>query len=317
MDLAALYRFRLDWIASFVAVAQYGGFSAAAAALYRSQPRISIHVAELERALGIRLFDRSVHPTVLTPEGRAVLPHAQAALTHLQSLWERASGVDGGVHGEIRLAIYPSASVFLLPELLTRLAATHPQVRLTLREGPTKVLGELLLTGEADLAVRPVLPAIPGDRLAHSVLWQEPLVAVVAADHPMAGEPFVQLAELAELRLITIGENEDPASSQLETNLAFTRADLTPQVVFRTNQPQTLIALVRRHHGTGVTNSLAMTTSNMDGVRLVPIADAHRPREVAIWWRADEPRSPATAAVHDVIAGLPTPALSPGSVAGR
>ena len=48
MDLAQAYRYRLDWIASFVAVAEYGGFSAAATALYRSQPRISIQIAELE-----------------------------------------------------------------------------------------------------------------------------------------------------------------------------------------------------------------------------------------------------------------------------
>lgn len=305
MDLAQLYRFRLDWIASFVAVAQYGGFSAAANALYRSQPRVSIHVAELERALGVRLFDRSVHPTVLTPEGRTILPHAQAVLTHLQALADRASVADGSVHGEVRLAIYPSASVFLVPELLTQLARSHPHVSLTLREGPTKALGELLLSGEADLSVRPVLPAV--DRLAYTVLWREPLVAVVAADHPMAAEPFVELAELATMQLITIGEDEDRTSSQFETNLAFTRADLTPQVVFRTNQPQTLVALVRRNHGIGVTNALAMTTSNLDGVRLLPIADAHCPREVALWWRSDESRSPATTAVHDLIAALPVP----------
>lgn len=307
MDLAQMYRFRLDWIASFVAVAHYGGFSAAAGALYRSQPRVSIHVAELERALGVKLFDRSVHPAVLTPEGRAVLPHAEAVLDHLQALSDRTSAVDGAVHGEVRLAIYPSASVYLVPELLVRLAEAHPNLKLALREGPSKALGEMLLVGEADLAVRPVLPAVGADRLAYSVLWSEPLVAVVAADHPMASEPFVQLGELAGMHLITIGEEEERTSSQFETNRAFEQAELSPRVVFRTNQPQTLVALVRRGLGTGVTNSLAMTTSRLDGVRLVPIADAHCPREVALWWRTDEPTSPATAAVQELITTLPVP----------
>lgn len=307
MDLSQLYRFRLDWIAGFVAVAEHGGFSAAAGALYRSQPRISIHVAELERALGLKLFDRSTHPAVLTPEGRAVLPHAKAVLEHVQALSDCATGSGGQLHGEVRLAIYPSASAYLLPELLAALRAAQPGIKLVLREGPTKALDELLLRGEADLAVRPVLPPVSGDRLGHAVLWREPLVAVVGAAHPLASEPFVQLGELADLQLITIGEQEDRTSSQFETNLIFDQAGLTPQVVFRSNQPQTLIALVRRGLGTGITNCLAMSTSNLSGVRLVPIADAHCQREVALWWRTDETRSPTTKAIHDLIASLPAP----------
>lgn len=307
MDLAQLYRYRLDWIASFVAVAERGGFSAAAAALCRSQPRISIHVAELERALGVRLFDRSTHPATLTPEGRGVLPHARQVVESVRALADGAAGAGGQVRGEVRLAIYPSASAFLLPELLVRLRSNHPGVRLVLREGPTKALDELLSNGEADLAVRPVLPPAGGDRLTHASLWREPLVAVVGTAHPLAAEPFVQIGELADLRLITIGEEEDRTSSQFETNLVFDQAGLTPDVVFRTNQPQTLVALVRRGLGIGVTNCLAMSTSNLTGVRLVPIADAPCQREVALWWRTDETRSPATTVVHDVIAGLPAP----------
>ncbi|MEQ7123323.1 LysR family transcriptional regulator [Actinopolymorpha sp. B11F2] len=306
MDLSQVYRFRLDWITSFVAVAQYGGFSAAAAALYRSQPRISIHVAELERALGVRLFDRSVHPAVLTPEGRAILPHAKAVLAHVQELCDGAAS-DGTARGEVRLAIYPSAAAFLLPELLVELRRLHPHVKLVLREGPTMALSELVLTGEADLAIRPVLPPVSTEKLAHKALWQEPLVAVVGSRHPFAGQDGVELDALAGMPLITIGEGEEQASSQFETNLVFEQAGLSPHVVFRSNQPQTLIALVRRGLGIGVTNSLAMTTSNLDGVRLVPIADAHCQREVALWWRTDQPRSVAATAVHEVVCGLPAP----------
>jgi DNA-binding transcriptional LysR family regulator len=310
MDLSQLYRYRLDWIASFAAVAEHGGFSAAASALYRSQPRISIHVAELERALGVKLFDRSTHPAVLTPEGRTVLPHARAVLEHVQALCDSAASAGGQVRGEVRLAIYPSASAYLLPELLVSLREAHPAVNLVLREGPTRALDELLLRGEADLAVRPVMPPVSGGRLAHAVMWREPLVAVVGAGHPLASEPFVQLGELADMQLITIGEQEDRTSSQFETNLVFDQAGLTPHVMFRTNQPQTLVALVRRGLGTGVTNCLAMSTSNLTGVRLVPIADTHCQREVALWWRTDETRSPATKAVHDLISSLPTPQWS-------
>lgn len=307
MDLAQLARYRLDWICSFVAVARHGGFSAAAEALYRSQPRISMHVVELERVLGVRLFDRSTHPAVLTPEGRAVLPRAIAVLEQVQALSDGVGTASGDIHGEVRLAIYPSASAFLLPELFAHLGAAHPGVRLTLREGATRELGGLLRCGEAELAVRPRQPPVDDERLASSVLWREPLVAVVPMGHPLAGEREVALGDLAGLPLITIGEGEDRTSSQFETTLAFDQAALTPRVAFRSNQPQTLVALVRGGLGTGVTNALAMTTSNLDGVCLVPISDIACQREVAVWWRTDEHTSPATAAVREVIAALPPP----------
>ncbi|TCM37594.1 LysR family transcriptional regulator [Kribbella sp. VKM Ac-2568] len=83
MDLTAAYGYRLDWIVSFVAVARHGGFSAAAKATFRSQSRISEHVAELEKALGVQLFDRTAHPAALTPEVRALLPHAEEILNRL------------------------------------------------------------------------------------------------------------------------------------------------------------------------------------------------------------------------------------------
>ena len=83
MDLTAAYGYRLDWIVSFVAVARHRGFSAAAKATFRSQSGISEHVADLEKSLGVQLFDRTAHPAVLTPEGRALLPQAEEILSRL------------------------------------------------------------------------------------------------------------------------------------------------------------------------------------------------------------------------------------------
>ena len=76
----------------------------------------------------------------------------------------------------------------------------------------------------------------------------------------------VSLPELAELPLISIGEG----TRQFESHLAFASAGLNPASVFQTNQPQTLLSLVRHGLGTGVTNALAVTRANLDGVRLAP-----------------------------------------------
>ena len=73
----------IDWLETFVAVVDSGGFSAAAAAVHRSQSRVSAHVAALEQALGVTLFDRRHRPVGLTDAGEAYLPHAREVLAAL------------------------------------------------------------------------------------------------------------------------------------------------------------------------------------------------------------------------------------------
>ncbi|MBO0872281.1 MAG: LysR family transcriptional regulator [Pseudonocardia sp.] len=70
----------LDWLETFLAVTDSGGFSAPAQAVHRSQSRVSSHVTSLEQALGARLFDRGHRPVLLTDAGEAFLPHAREVL---------------------------------------------------------------------------------------------------------------------------------------------------------------------------------------------------------------------------------------------
>jgi len=288
MDLTAAYGFRMDWIVSFVAVARHGGFSAAGKAVFRGQSRISEHVAELERALGVQLFDRTAHPARLTPEGRALVPHAEEILRRLNDLTSAG--------GEVRFGTYPSAAAWLFPQVAQRLPA---EVRLHLVEGPSIELEDALGRGEVDLAIRPVHPLVASETLDHEVLWTEPLVAVFQQGHPLASAESVGLDELADLPLVSIGETS--GTRQFESHLAFASAGLNPESVYRTNQPQTLLSLVRHGLGTGVTNALAVTTANLTGVRLVPIRDAGVERQVAIFLHRDRPR---TSALDQVIAAV-------------
>jgi DNA-binding transcriptional LysR family regulator len=307
MDFRRVNKYRLDWIISFVAVAHHGGFSAAAKALYRSQPRVSSHVADLEQELGAKLLDRSVHPARLTPEGRALLPHAEEILQRLNVLADLADRGGGAVRGDVLLGVYPSAAAYLFPPAFLTVQRTHPHVRLVLREGPSVALSSALANGDIDLAIRPVLPLVNDDHVTSTVLWREPLVAVFRRDHPLAPASCLRLHQVATLPLVTIGESRDGYARQFETNFAFANAGLTPTIALQTNQPQTLVSLVRHGLGVGVTNSLAMTTANIDGVALVPLVDAHCERVVALWWRTDQVRSLAVEAVRDVICTLAAP----------
>lgn len=314
MDASSAYRYRLDWIVSFVAVAHEGGFSAAAKAQYRSQPRISSHISQFERVLGAKLFDRSVHPAALTPEGRYLLPLAEELLSRLDAFSEVAAQDGEVVRGEVQVGMYPSAAAFLYPLLSRQLQRDHPAVTAVLREGDTLTLETMLAAGEVDLAVRPVHPLVREAKLVNQQLWTEPLIAVVPDGHPLVGETSVHLKRVARFPLVTIGVSTD-GMRQYESHLTFAELGLRPNIAFQTNQPQTLVALVRAGLGIGVTNALAVATANCAGVELIALAPSHLERNVAMWWHADRTPSAATDLVREIIANLPTPKL-PGKNAG-
>jgi len=305
MDLESAYQYRLEWIVSFVAVADHRGFSAAAKALYRSQSRVSTHVAELEQRLGTQLVDRTVTPVGLTPEGRALLPQAQEVLARLGLLGDLAAS-DGHAVGCVRIGMYPSVAAYLYAPLVRRLGHDQPRVDLQVLEGPTLSLEDRLSAGEIDLAVRPVLPLVRDNRLVHAILWREPLVAVVPYGHALADRPRTRLADVARHDLITIGD-AGLSRRQFEPDFALATAGLRPRIARQSSQPQTLVSLVRHGLGVGLTNALAMLSADITGVTLVPVTDADCERVVALFSRWDQPDSPAVDAVREAVHRIDPP----------
>ncbi|WP_043639340.1 LysR family transcriptional regulator [Nonomuraea candida] len=176
-----------------VAVADHGGFTAAAEQLGMSQPAVSRAVATLERELGGALFVRHRDGIALTEAGRRALARARAALRHLDLMRADVAAATGSITGELRLASLPSATGTLVARLLRAFTDRYPQVRVRLFEGVDDDIREWLRRGAAEVGVV-TLPA-PGFHTAH--LSTHDMVAVLPAGHPLAGRRAVRLPDLA------------------------------------------------------------------------------------------------------------------------
>ncbi|MFD7920093.1 LysR family transcriptional regulator [Streptomyces sp. NPDC059740] len=336
--------YRHEWVASFVAVADHGGFSAAAAALGRSQPRVSAHVAALEKALGLRLFDRGRHPVGLTPEGRTLLGHARSALRQLASLGSLAGEAREGLRGEVRLGVDPDAAPFLLPRLLTRVRDTCPGVHVLPREATASALSRGLAEGTYDLAVYRPEPADgpTGKRARGEELWPTTTVAVLpegtGTDGPRAhlgtwragqGADGIEGTERAEgvgrvpargadtpagcaeafgaalpaalpRPLVVLGDHEEA-----ERTVAL--LGLGPEVrALGTAQVLTMLSLVRRGWGAGVTDALNLHGADLAGLRIVPLPVHRGP--MTLWWPADRAATPSGRAVRRCVRLAAAPA---------
>ena len=135
----------LEWVQAFLAVADTGSFSAAADALFLSQPVISKQVQKLELQLGVRLFDRAHRRAELTDAGRRAYPPAQALARQYQLL-EQAVHPDGS----LRLALLPVADCYGFPQMLADFSAAYPRTRLMVEERENTAMPALIQSGRCD-----------------------------------------------------------------------------------------------------------------------------------------------------------------------
>ncbi|MER7581529.1 LysR family transcriptional regulator [Kitasatospora sp. NPDC097691] len=181
-----------------VTVVDTGSFTRAAEQLHVTQPALSHQMRALESAVGGPLLERLPRSVRLTPMGRAVLPHARAALAEAERLRAVARRTAGLEQGELEVAAVYSVSLGILPPVLRAWRRLHPGVQIRLREYPhADRLQAAMAAGCADVAVG---PAPVGWEGPIRELGVEEFVIVLPADDPLADRPggTIAPAELAD-----------------------------------------------------------------------------------------------------------------------
>jgi DNA-binding transcriptional LysR family regulator len=295
------------WLRTWVEVVDIGGFARAAEQVHLSQPRVSAHIANLERELGCCLIERRVRPLTLTEEGKLLLPKARAVLAAADDLVTARLAEQGTLAGAVKVASFASASAEFLPDVLTKLKGMYPLVEVGVLDGDVNTIEHALLEHRVSVALRPLRPEprVPG--LTMRPLWREPFVALVPVAHALAGQGAIRPGQLASERVITIGNPLADSLLGYEAEAAL-GADCE-EIPFGTvsHQPTTLAAMVRGGHGVGVINYLAAVMICRDGLEIRPINGLNSYRDVGIWWHADRPLSRAAQAFIDLVLKTPRP----------
>ncbi|MEV4458815.1 LysR family transcriptional regulator [Microbispora sp. NPDC049633] len=184
-----------------VTIVEEGSFTRAAELLHVSQPALSHQVRVLERDVGGPLLERLPRAVRLTAMGRAMLPHARAALADAERARCAARQAGGLETGELQVATLYSVSLGVLPPALRAWRRSHPGVRVRLFEhSHAEQLREAMLAGQADLAIGPAPRDWDG---LVTPLGTEPFLVVLPADDPAGhrehGADGVQGADAVDL----------------------------------------------------------------------------------------------------------------------
>lgn len=198
------YQPTLAGLRAFVAVARSHHFSSAATGLGVSQSTLSQALAALESGLGVPLVERSTRQVFLTPEGRRLLPHAQAVVDAAGEFTTAAAGATDPLRGVLRLGLIPTVAPYVLPTMLTGLAQRLPELTLRVVEDQTERLLTTLREGGLDAALVALPVRVAG--IAEIAVYDEDFVLALPPGHRLAGKQRVDPAVLGQLPLLLLDE---------------------------------------------------------------------------------------------------------------
>lgn len=196
----------------FLAVAKAGSFRAAAEAMHLSQPALSQHVAEMERELGTRLFDRLGRKIALTEAGRILEEHALRLFASLASAREAVADLSGLKRGSLVIGASTTPGIYVLPGIIAAFREKYPGVAMSLRIDNSALIEEQIRGNEVDLGVVGGHALRLGEECVAAGLLDE-LVLIVPPRHPWAGRQEIQPAQLRDQRLLI--REEGSATRQL------------------------------------------------------------------------------------------------------
>ncbi len=235
----------------FVAVAEHGSFSRAAAALGTAQPSLSQQVRQLEREIGTELFVRDRRKIALTAAGAAFLAETRALFAQLDTAVTHAREAGRGLRGELRIGYTPSAMMSTLPVAIRAYRLDHPDVRLTLLPLTLDALVTALRRHDIDNAVFPVQPDLRrfSDIDVRRIGTLE-LGAVVPAGHALARRDAFAIEEIGSETLILYGRD---AGDIYDVVVKLCRErDFTPAHIEEINRVETILGLVAAGEGISI-----------------------------------------------------------------
>jgi LysR family hydrogen peroxide-inducible transcriptional activator len=276
-----------------VAVADSRSFRRAAAACRVSQPSLSAQVAQAERALGVKLFDRDRRRVLLTPAAEALLERARDLLVAADDLMAAGAGLGDPLAGRLRIGVIPTIAPYLLPRIARALRRAHRKLMVLWHEDRTAELTVALREGRLDAALLALEAPIGGfDRVP---IAEDPFVLCAPRGHPLVrGRGPLPLAALAGAPVLVLDEGHCLREQALEV----CSAGRAQETEFRATSLTTLVQMVASGAGVTLLPELAVAVEARDaGLQTRRFADPAPGRTLGLIFR---PRSALAEALREL-----------------
>src|SRR3989440_8266969 len=279
------------------AVAETRNFRRAAELCRVAQPSLSAQLGQLEKTLGVRLFERTPRGVLLTAAGEEIVARARKLLVGADDLVEAARRLGDPLAGTMRLGVIPTISPYLLPAIVPALRRRHPRLSLVWTEDRTATLVAALDRGTLDAALL-ALEAEIGD-LDHEVIARDPFVLATPREHPLARPARkARREDLDGVPLLLL----DDGHCFRDQALAFCGPAGAHELGFRATSLSTLTQMVASGAGVTLLPALAVPAEGRRAqLALRSFAAPEPSRTIALVWR---PSSPLAAGLRELAATM-------------
>ncbi|MBT9553448.1 MAG: LysR family transcriptional regulator [Hydrogenophaga sp.] len=306
-----------------VAVAREKHFGKAAEACFVSQPTLSVAIKKLEEELELKIFERNASEIAVTPLGEEIVRQAQTVLEQAAAIKEIAKRGKDPLAGPLKLGVIYTIGPYLLPDLVRHVIDRTPQMPLMLQENFTVKLLEQLRLGEIDCAI--LAEPFPDTNLAIAPLYDEPFMAAVPANHPLAQRKHITTDEIKSETMLLLGTGHCFRDHVLEVCPEFARFSNETEGIrksFEGSSLETIKHMVAAGMGVTLVPRLSVPRSALDGtadnsqdlgdasfVHYLPFEGDPPTRRVVLAWRRSFTRYQAIAELRNAIYGCELPGV--------
>ena len=278
----------------FVAVAEEGSFSRAAAKVRVAQPSLSQQIRKLEAEVGQPLFDRLPRSVVLTEAGRCLIEYARQILASVGDAQRCVDELKADVSGKLAVGAIPTIAPYVLPELVVTFHKHYPDVTLDIVEDVTERISRRVEAGELDVALASTCQQTP--TLQRESIGSEPLLALVPEGDPLAKQTVITLDDLKSQRFLLLHEMH--CLSQQVHHLLESRR-LRPEIALAGSQLTTIANMVAADIGVSIVPQMMVKHHATPGCVSLPFAPPVPEREINVLYNPLRFQSKAAAAFRE------------------
>ncbi len=293
----------------FLATAEKGQVSLAAASLNVSQSTVTGALKQLEFNLGVSLFRRLPSGVELTVEGLRFLTHARNVMAAVSAAQRAPLTENRPLAGVVRVGVTYTVAGYFLPPLYGRFARAYPDISVELKELPRAAIEAGLREGELDVAVMLVSNLADRRRLRSEVLLSSKRRLWLPVEHPLLAADRIALADVAALPYIMLSVDEaDQTASRY-----WGAGRLKPNVLFVTSSVEAVRSMVADGLGVTILSDMVYRPWSLDGQRIEQrnLASKIPTMDVGLAWRRDRQLSAPTRAFMDFLGLAATGATQP------
>lgn len=269
-------RVNLKVLSTFLAVAENESFRKAAEQTNISLPAVSMQIKQLEERLGVALLQRTTRKVVLTHEGEKLMISTRKAMAEIDAALLSIEQAANAQQGNLVFACVPTVASTRLPTLVTEFARNYPGISVGIRETAQPELLEAIRKREVDFGIGP-MPEKMGV-FQCTPLFEDPYVALVPDDHPLADKKGVSLRELTKISpsLLMLGSSQ----FQQQLNEVLLKNKISLERNYDFTHVSTMAAMIEAGLGVGILPKVAVPRQT--SLKVVNIVRPVMSRTIAI-----------------------------------